>query len=186
MILDDPYINYIIISGYQSDEDDLTNRLYHSRLFDRLIFKDFTVLPMGGKQPSYYAYKDCSNDELRYDAIELMDAFKQNYVICKYTGETEAKKIIFDGRESLLGIVKYEGNDNNHNFFVEGNTFSFEPRKRYWTPTKVDNFKENMIVEIMNNNGQWVEKKIKDPEVEFERMFKLLIKYNKIRIPYKE
>ena len=116
MKLDDPYINYIIISGYQSNKDDLNNRLANSKLFDKLIFKDFTVINMGGSQPSFLAYKDCSNDELRYDAIELMDAFKQKYVICKYTKETEAKKILFDGSESLLGLVKYEGNENNHFF----------------------------------------------------------------------
>lgn len=186
MKLNDPNINYIIISGYQSDKDDLVNRLFDSRLFDKLIFKDFTVLLMGGSQPSYLAYKDCSNDELRYDAIELMDTFKQSFVICKYIGEVEAKKILFDGRESLLGIVKYEGNADNHNFFIEGNTFSFEPRKRYWIPSEVKHFTEGMIVEIKDNNNQWVEKKVKDPEVEYERMFKLLIKYNKLKVAYKE
>ena len=186
MKLNDPYINYIIISGFQSDKDDLVNRLADSRLFDKLIFKDFTVLSMGGNQPSYLAYKDCTNDELRYDAIELMDTFKQNFVICKYIDETEAKKILFDGRESLLGIVKYEGNEDNHNFFVEGNTFSFEPRKRYWKPSQVDHFKEGMVIEMLDNNNQWVEKVVKDPEVEYERMYKLLIKYDKLKVAYSE
>ena len=64
-------------------------------------------------------------------------------------------------------------------------TFSFEPRKRYWKPSKVSDFKEGMIIEILNNNAQWVEKTVKDPEVEYQRMYKLLIKYNKIKIPYK-
>lgn len=185
MRLDDPFINYIIISAYQSKEDDIKNRLAFSRLQDKLIYKDFTILEMGGVQPSYLAYKDCDNDELRYDAIELMDSMKQEFVIVKYKGETEAKKILFDGRENLLGIVGYNGNENNHNFFVEGVSFSFEPRKRYYKPNGLKDFKEGMIVEILNNDGQWIEKRVKDPEVEYERMYKLLSKYNKIRIEQK-
>lgn len=185
MRLDDPYINYIIISAYISTNEDLDNRLNNSKLFDTLIFKDFTVLSMGGSQPSYLAYKECNNNELRYDAIELMDKYKQEYVICKYTGESQAKKILFDGQEQILGVVRYEGDQDNHNFFVEGQAFSFKPQKRYFTPTKASDFKEGMIVEILNNNGDWIEKEVKDPEVEFERMYKLLIKYDKIKIEQK-
>jgi len=140
---------------------------------------------MGGDQPSYLAYKECTNNELRYDAIELMDRYKQEYVICKYTGESQAKKILFDGQEQILGVVKYEGDLDNHNFFVEGQAFSFKQQKRYFTPTKPSDFKEGMIVEILNNNGDWIEKEVKDPEVEYERMYKILMKYDKIKIEQK-
>tara|TARA_R110000772_G_scaffold2410_4_gene8539 strand:- start:29920 stop:30480 length:561 start_codon:yes stop_codon:yes gene_type:complete len=186
MRLNDPYINYIIISAYRSNEDNLKNRLDLSRLQDKLIFKDFTILEMGGTQPSYLAYKDCDNDELRYDAIELMDSFKQEFVIVKYLNESDAKKILFDGRELLLGVVEYSGNTSHHNFYVEGQGFSFEPRTRYWIPKKSKDIKKGMILEILNNDNQWVEKEVKDPEVEYERMYKILSKYNKVRIAYKE
>jgi hypothetical protein len=187
MKLDDPYINYIIISAYQSEQDDFKNRLELSRLQDKLIFRDFTILEMGGIQPSYLAYKteEYDNDELRYDAIELMDSFKQEYVIVKYKGENEAKKILFDGSESLLGVVEYQGDNNNHNFFVEGRAFSFEPRKRYYTPRGLNDFREGMIIEMKNNYGEWVQKKVVDPEVEYERMYKLMMKYDKIRIEHR-
>ena len=187
MRLNDPYINYIIISAFQSEEDDLKNRLELSRLQDKLIFRDFIVLEMGGNQPSFLAYKDeeYDNDELRYDAIELMDSFKQEYVIVKYRGEEEAKKILFDGREDLLGVVEYKGDNNNHNFFVEGSAFSFEPRKRYITPKSVKDFRKEMIIEMKNNSGEWIQKKVIDPEVEYERMYKLMIKYDKIRIEHR-
>lgn len=185
MRLDDPYINYIIISAFQSKEDDFKNRLESSRLYDQLLFKDFTVVSMGGEQPSYLAYKeDYENDDLRYDAIELMDNFKQQYVIVKYKGEEESKKILFDGQEELLGLVEYRGEETDYNFFVEGKAFSFEPRKRYINPSNISDFKEGMVVEIKNNHGQWVQKKVIDPEVEYERMYKILMKYNKIRIEH--
>lgn len=186
MRLDDSYVNYIIISAYQSNTDQLKNRLEMSRLSDDLVYKDFNVMEMGGTQPSYLAYRECDNDELRYDAIELMDRFKQEFVIIKYRGEQDAKKILFDGRENLLGIVEYSGNNEHHNFYVEGSGFSFEPRKRYWSPRLSHHFKEGMIVEYKDNNGQWIEKIVKDPEVEYERMYKLLIKYDKIRIEFKD
>tara|TARA_R110000772_G_scaffold5341_4_gene19176 strand:+ start:1449 stop:2018 length:570 start_codon:yes stop_codon:yes gene_type:complete len=187
MRLNDPYINYIIVSAYQSKEDDLKNRLEFSRLQDKLIYKDFTILEMGSNsQPSFLAYKDCDNNELRYDAIELMDNFKQEFVIVKYLNESDAKKILFNGTELLLGVVEYSGDSNHHNFYVEGQGFSFEPRKRYWTPKKVTDFKSGMIVEILNNDNQWIEKEVKDPEVEFERMYKVLSKYNKLRTESKD
>ena len=188
MRLDDPYINYIIISAYHSKEEDFKNRLEHSRLLDKLIFRDFTVMEMGtdNGQSSILAYKECSDNELRYDAIELMDDFKQEFVIVKYKDEVDAKKISHEGREYLLGVVEYSGEDNHHNFYVEGAGFSFEPRKRYWTPSKPSDIKAGMVVEFMDNNNQWVSKEVRDPEVEYERMYKTLVKYNKLRIEYKD
>lgn len=187
MRLDDPYINYIIISAYQSKEDDFKNRLEFSRLHDKLIYKDFTILEMGSNsQPSFLAYKECDDNELRYDAIELMDDFKQKFVIVKYLNETDAKKILHDGREKLLGVVEYSGDENHHNFYVEGKGFSFEPKVRYWSPRDLKDFKEGMVVEFLNNNNQWVEKVVKDPEVEYERMYKLLSRYGKLRAPMNE
>ena len=182
MKLDDPYINFIIISAYKDNCEDVDNRLSYSKLYDSLIFKDFSVVEMGGNQPSLLAYKECDNNEIRYDAIELMDNYSQEHVIVKYKNETEAKKIFFDGRESLLGLVRYDGNTDNHNFFVEGNVFSFANKKRYNTPTKISDFKKGMVVEVKNNNGDWVSMSVKDPEVEYHRVFKVMIKYDKIRI----
>lgn len=184
MNLKDPYINFLIISAYTSENDDFKNRLNNSELEDEIINRDYTFFPMTGKQPSFLVYKDCDNNELRYDAIELMDKFNQTFVIIKYKSEEIAKKILHDGREDLLGIVNYTGEENNYNFFVEGRPFSFEPRKRYRYPKELKDFEVGMVVEILNNEGKWVEKKVKDPEVEYERMYKLLIKYNKIRVEY--
>ena len=185
MRLDDSYINFIIISAYRGEDDNLENRLRHSKLHDTLIHRDFNVMEMSGNQPCYIAYKECDNNDLRYDAIELMDQYKQQYVIVKYKGEVESKKITYEGKELLLGLVEYSGEqESNENFFVEGRAFSFEPRKRYWTPKKVGDIKEGMVVELKDNSGNWVEKVVKDPEVEYERMYKLMSRYNKLRIPY--
>ena len=186
MKLDDPYINYLIITAYKSKTDDIENRMQNSYLMDELIYRDFNVLEMHGDMPSFLAYKECNDNDLRYDAIEVMDKFKQEFSIIKYTNESEAKKLLYDGREDILGIVKYEGVEENHNFFVNGQAFSFEPRKRYWTPKGLKDIKEGMILEIKNNQGEWIEKKVKDPEVEYERIYKLMLKYNKIRVVHND
>ena len=185
MKLDDPYINYIVISAYKGTSADVENRLSHSRLCDSLLYKDFTIIEMSGTTPSVLAYKTMDNNDLRYDAIELMDKYSQEYVIVKYKGETEAKKIHFDGREMLLGIVKYDGDASNHNFFVEGTAFSFKNKKRYNIPKRMEDFKKGMIIEMKNNNGDWVESTVNDPEVEYHRMYKILMRYDKIRIESK-
>ena len=39
-----------------------------------------------------------------------------------------------------------------------------------------------MIVELFSNN-KWIEKKIVNPEEEFNKIYNLMMKYNKIRIP---
>jgi hypothetical protein len=38
-----------------------------------------------------------------------------------------------------------------------------------------------MIVEFYNND-QWIEKVVENIDVEYERLYKLLIKYNKLRV----
>ena len=44
MRLNDPYVNYIIISAYKGGDIDLDNRLAMSKLQDKLIYRDFNVL----------------------------------------------------------------------------------------------------------------------------------------------
>ena len=53
----------------------------------------------------------------------------------------------------------------------------------YYTPSKTD-LKEGIIYEYKNNSGIWLEKKVIDPEREYNNLFELLIKYKRIRISY--
>ena len=46
---------------------------------------------------------------------------------------------------------------------------------------KKEDFKVGMIVEYFNNN-QWNEKLVENPNEEWNNMYKLMLKYNKLRI----
>ena len=186
MKLDDPYINFIIVSSYRSDKSDLDNRISFQKLNDSLLLRDYIVIEISGDKPACLAYKECDNNELRYDAIEIMDLYKQEYVIVKYKGEEESRKVTFEGKETLLGVVGYQGDESKHNFYVEGLAFSFEERKRYWIPKNQSQIKNGMIVELLDNNGDWIEKEVVDSDLEYHRLYRLMIKYNKMRIAYKD
>ena len=185
MRLNDININYLIVSAYVTGEDRLVNIRKMNKLENSLYVKEYTVMPLGSdKSPAFLAYKECSNNELRYDSIELMDEFEQSHVIVKYRGEEEAKKIMFNGSEKLLGIIDYTGDSNNDNFFIEGYSFSFKPQRRYWIPTKESDFVDGMLIEYKNNSNQWAELTVINSKMEYEQMYKLLLKYKRIRIPY--
>ena len=187
MINIDKSINYIIITSFNKEENQIINEANLNKLEISLYARDYTIMDMYNEHSKVFlAYKDTDADEVRYDAIELMYEYKQSFCIIKYKGETKVKKITYEGMEYPLGEVEYQGDENNINFFVEGKAVSFQPQKRYFYPTKKEDFKVGQTIEIKNNNHQWTEMTVTLPDVEYDRMFKLLIKYKKIRIPYNE
>lgn len=153
-----------------------------------LYAKNYQIIPIKG----YYhgQYEDSvmafgsDNDELRSDLIFLLNHFKENCGIIKYFGETGAKKIFHDGSEKPLGIVLYNTDADNMSYLYNGVSFSFVEQVRYWKPTKKEDFKVGMIVEYFNNN-KWFKRTVEDPTSEYEKLYKLFIKYDKIRVASK-
>jgi hypothetical protein len=45
----------------------------------------------------------------------------------------------------------------------------------------MNDLKVGMVVEYMNNN-KWHEKMVQNPQDEWEKLYKLLIKYDKLRV----
>lgn len=177
--------SYLIITAQSSDKTAYDNMIGNRKLENLLYVKDYTLFNLNSNDNNicYYAYKNCTNKELRYDAIELMYEFKQEFVYVKYIGECDIKKIYHDGIEKIYTLDNYQGLNESTSFFHDGYTFSFKEKKRYITPTKKD-LTEGVIYEYKNNNGVWIERKVIDPTIEYAKMFELLIKYNKIRISY--
>lgn len=175
MNLTDPKISYIVIS---SDKiDDMVSVLYA---------KNYHIIPVQGYYQGTYensamAYSDVDNDELRKDLIFLLNHFKQECGIIKYLNETGARKIFSDGSEKPLGIIMYNTDSENRSYLYNGISFSFVEQKRYWIPKNKEDFKQGMFVECLNKN-KWFSKKVEDPNEEYEKIYKLLIKYDKIRI----
>jgi len=190
MKLNDRSAYYMIISGTHPLQDEYTNRLYTSKLEDSLYLKEYKLIKLGNGHDnfSFIAYKDnlnlndnyISNNILRYDAIELMDMFYQDFVIVKYYNEKKAKRILKDGSERTVGLSNYNG-DLGNSYYNEGFSFSFVDEQEFFIPKRMEDFKSGMIVEIKNNLNQWIPKEVVDPKKEWDKMYNLLVRYNRIR-----
>lgn len=178
MNLQNPNISYLILSS--GNIDDMTSVLYA---------KEYQILPL----QSYYkeafnesamGYSDVDNDTLRKDTLFILNHFHQESAIIKYKGETAPKKIFRDGSEKILELNMYNTNSELVSYLYRGLSFSFVDAKRYWVPRSKEDFKAGMVVEYFNNN-QWTEKVVEDPNVEWDKLYKLLLKYDKVRVQSK-
>ena len=172
--LENQQSSYIILSADRLNE-----------MISVLYAKEYQILPIQG----YYKGKfeesviawGPDNDSLRRDIIFLLDHFHQDCAIIKYNGDSNAKKVFVDGSEQPLGLVMYNTDSENKSYLHNGVSFSFVEAKRYWIPKTMEDLKVGMIVEYMNNN-KWYEKKVQNPKEEWEKLYKLLIKYDKLRV----
>lgn len=174
--LKDPNVSYLLASS--DDINGLISYLY-SRDYHLIDLKGYYD---GQFENSVLAYTNNSPDELRMDSIHIMEHFNQDCLIIKYKGETGAKKIFNDGQEKPMGILMYNTDSKNKSYIYDGLSFSFVEKQLYYFPKTKDDFKRGMIVEYFNQN-KWIKKQILNPDREYQKMYSLLMKYNKIRIP---
>lgn len=131
---------------------------------------------------SFITYTDGDNNQLRMNALKIQEDFNMEYVIVKYMGEDLPKLLMKDGSERLLDIQYYESSDFDRTYVhTDGITFSFKQLKRYYFPTKKEDFKKDMIVELYHDT-KWVEYLVEDVDTEWEDLYKMFTKYEKIRI----
>ena len=178
MNLQEQNMSYVILS---SDKlDDMISILYA---------KEYQIIPIKGYYRGQYedsviAFGRVDNDNLRKDVLFLINHFHQECAIIKYLGETSVKKIFKDGSEKPLGIVMYNTDAENISYLYNGVSFSFVEQVRYWKPTKKEDFRVGMLVEYFNKD-KWYERLVEDPSQEYEKLYKLLIKYDKVRVASK-
>jgi len=175
--LKDPNISYIILSG---DISAPANFLYSRDYYHIIEMSSY----MGGNfNKSFIAVSNSiDRSTMRNDTVQLMHLFNESDVVLKYMGETTPIKILEDGSEQPMGLVMYNTDSNLKSYIYEGISFSFTEKQLYYFPKKKEDFKEGMLIEYQNNN-KWCEKRIFNVETEYENMYKLLIKYGRIRIP---
>lgn len=188
--LSDTSISYMLISPEKVDNLPSDNNISCERVCSILYSKDYTIMPITGYcegkyEKSFIAISPSDdNDSLRFDAIYLMDKFDQKDIIVKYKGDDIATKVESSGSEKPMNVVIYDSDLKNKTYLYNGISFSFVEKKRYFFPKKKEDLKSGMIVEYFNNN-KWIEKQIFNVDTEYEKMFKLLIKYEKIRVECK-
>jgi hypothetical protein len=185
--LADKNSSYLLISPDKKGYSDITKKTIENRLFNILYSKDYILVPIKGYydgifENSFIAVSSENNETLRKDALLLMNELKQDSLIIKYNSEESAKRISKDGSERLLSINLYS--DSNEKLYLyNGLSFSFMEQKRYFFPKKKEDIKNGSIIEYFNQN-KWNKKTVLDLDTEYESLYKLLIKYEKLRIPY--
>ena len=149
---------------------------------------DYSMLPIysyenGSYEKNYIAICPNDNDTLRSEAIFMMNEFNKNDIIVKYKGEDTLSKIVFDGNEIPVEVQYYDNNENKKTYIYEGTSFTLTDKKRYFFPKKKEDLKSGMLIEYFNNN-KWHVKQVSNIDIEYERMYKLLMKYEKLRVCY--
>jgi len=173
--LSNPELSFILLSSEKLDD-----------MMSILWAKNYQILPIKGYYQEQYedsalAFSAIDNDELRKDMIFLLNHFHQDCGIIKYRGESGAKKVFKDGSEKPLGIVLYNTDAENISYLYNGVSFSFVEQTRYWIPKGKEDLRVGMIVEYLSNKN-WIKKEVRNLDSEFEDMYRLLIKYDKIRV----
>ena len=127
---------------------------------------------------SLLVFNDNSNEVFENDIKAIMDSYNIYSTIIKYNNSNDIKRIYLNGFKKDLEISDeclYE------TYVLDTLPLSFKDKKSYWKPNSKSDFKEGMIIEYFNMD-KWIKKEIIDPNSEWEKMLKLLIKYDKIRI----
>jgi hypothetical protein len=183
--LTDKDISYIIINPSNESNLNIDSKFLCDKVCNILYSKEYTIFPIteyynGDYQKCFIAVSSDGNDRLRKDSQYLIEEFNKDYLILKYKGEDNIKKLMSDGSESLLNVSFYE-NSNDKVYLYNGVFFSFKHQKRYQMVQDKKQLKDGMVIEF-NNNDEWIERKIVSIDSEYEKLYKLLIKYNKLRV----
>jgi len=182
--------SYFIISAFKIENNNKINEQLSNQLKDDLYIMDYsvTVLESYLNNKAFKSFLvNCNanandNNDLRLDAIKMMDKYEQNSVIIKYTNEEVIKKIGHDGNEHEMSVIDFTTECISYK--QENNIFSLKECKRYTFPKESAALSIGTIVEVFGSSGNWIQKTVKNPKYEWDNSLKLLSKYNKIRIPY--
>jgi len=186
--LADPKVSFILINPESKLVSDLQNNWNCERLCSVLYSKDYTVIPIKELYNNQYSKSflgissNDSNDEIRLESLNILEFLQIDEAIVKYLDTSDPVRIERSGKETPLAFTVYESDENCKIYIHDGISFSFKEAKRYFSPKKKSDLKRGMVVEYFNNN-KWNRKEIVELDEEFDKMYNLLIKYNKLRIP---
>jgi len=183
--LTDTHLSFMMCSPEHKMLSQMDNNVRCNRFMNMLYAMNYSVVPIyayenGNYEKNYLGICSEDNDTLRREAIFMMNEFSKDDIFVKYKGEDNLSKIVFDGNEIPVDI-KYYDNDNKKSFIHEGVSFTLTDRKTYFFPKRKEDLKVGMLLEYFNNN-KWHSKQVSNVELEYEKMYKLLMKYEKIRV----
>jgi hypothetical protein len=178
--------SYLLISPEKKNNYPIDNKFSCDKLLNILYAKDYTILQINSYHKNLYENSfiaispDDNSNVLREDSLYIMNEFDLDSVYVKYRNESVVN-VLNDGSEIPMSVTIYDNDTNIKTYLYNGMSFSLKEEKRYFFPNRKEDLKNGMIVEYFNSS-KWIEKKINNVDVEYENMFKLLIKYKKLRI----
>jgi hypothetical protein len=122
------------------------------------------------------AYSDGLDNDTQESALSILNRIDQEYFIIKY--KEVCKRLFRDGSEKLLELSMYNP-DSELSYIYKGLSFSFIESKRYGYLIIKKTFWN--VVEFFSNN-KWNEKLVENPLEEWDDIYKLMLKYKKLRV----
>ena len=186
--INDINVSFILTSS-EINGISLTENSYRNNLLLNMLYSlDYSVIPIYGYEnnvyeKNYIAVTYENNDKLREESIFILNKFNKDHIYVKYKGETNLTKINFDGTECPINVNYYDQNFDRKSYIYEGISFTLNEKRRHFFPKKKEELKQGMLIEYFNNNI-WSQKKVVNLDSEYEKMYKLLMKYEKIRVCY--
>lgn len=167
--LSDNNLSYIIINN----NDEAKNIL---------IGKGYTIYPINRynsflNELSYIAISNFDDNILREDSNYLVNKILNNIII-KYNNEGQIYKK--DKIKEYKQRIEYYPENINNTYVINGISFKFEPIKEYKSISSKSELQSGMTIEYYNKN-KWVEKIVENVDIEYENIYKLMIKHNKLR-----
>jgi hypothetical protein len=186
--LNDINLSFLMTSPEVVGLSQLENNHRNNMFLNMLYSMNYSILPIyayttGIYEKNYLGVCSEDNAKLRQEAIFMMNQFGKNDIIVKYKGQNLLTKILKDGNEIPIEVNYYDNNEGRKTYIHEGISFTLNEKKRYFFPSKKEDLKSGMMIEYFNNN-MWYQKKVDNLDTEYEKMYKLLMKYEKLRVCY--
>ncbi len=178
----------IIITSDNTSISDFDRKFHGERIYSVLSSKEFEIIPIKCyKDNSIYESFLClseiyDSNEFRKEILHILEFLDLDSSFVKYPSSDDFVLISRTGTEEKHVLKMYEESKNDLKFIYESIFFSFEKKQSYFYPKKSNHLKNGLIVEYFNNE-KWNSKEIKNVDEEFDKMYKLLMKYDKLRIP---
>src|ERR1035437_745467 len=150
MNLTDYKISYIIISANNADINLTESHKRTEKLESILYAKEFNVQSIKGFcenvwDDSFISNNEAlTNQELKKEAMFLINEFGQDNIIIKYKNEANTKRLYKNGKEKLLSLNIYDSDPKNKSYIIKGLSFSFTEQKEYKSTTDKSDLKIGM------------------------------------------
>lgn len=163
-------LTYIIIDNIQEYKNILIGNGY--ALYEMLSHNGI------GYSNSYIAIINSEDEKIEEDCNTLIQNGLDKFFV-KYNKKDKIYK--YENNKYKLQEITYFPIEINESYNINNATFKFKNLKEYTNIKDKEELKNGMVVEVCDKN-KWISKTIQNIDEEYDTIYKLMIKYNKVRI----